>query len=461
MEVQSPQSVQINFNNKIITLHNVTIVKNPKIITINAAQYPNLLKGQQIKLPAVNGIATASPEAQNGTATIAGNVKSPQNISTAQTIKSAQLSNAIPIKNGTPISANAFKTIPKLGMLQLKSPFGGANTFKFQSMPIVKSPQSQIVVSPPKPSVTLNNGTATPMKVQLKPFQANSFVISKPTQQQQSPIVSAASPAKIIISPPQKHKLETSTTPAGQPDAKKVCKDLPFCCIICKDAYNDSDALIEHMKSAHPDSMKAPPKVDSTPAPIQNGNLLTPKLAGGKPILMSNLKFTNMRTIDASGHSRIILKSPQGATSTPKIIISPNMLDNSKLKPVVKTNVEKSPSPVKSVVKMDTETVPQIKVEASSRDQTVKLSPAPVSSPAKVIEVAPKVVEVQPAPVKEKTSEKAPSIVEQIVNDKEPSSQPNPPTEKIRKKPGRKPKYPDGMKPGLIKVNFLLNSILY
>lgn len=37
-------SVQINFNNKIITLHNVTIVKNPKIISINARQYEDFIK---------------------------------------------------------------------------------------------------------------------------------------------------------------------------------------------------------------------------------------------------------------------------------------------------------------------------------------------------------------------------------------------------------------------------------
>lgn len=441
MEVQSPQSVQINFNNKIITLHNVTIVKNPKIITINASQYPNLLKGSQIKLPTINGASTAaaagSPVAVNGTVpapTSAANVKSsPQPVAT---VKTAQLSNLIPFKNASTLSANAIKSFPKLGVLQLKSPIGGANTLKLQSVPVVKSTQSTVVVSPPK-TTTVTNGTGTPMKVQIKPFQANSFVISKPPQKSPS---NAATPAKVIISPPQKHKIETSPT-AGQPEAKKFCQNLPFCCILCKESYDNSDMLIEHMKNVHPETLKVAGKPESVP--VQNGFILTPKSAESKPIQMSNIKFSNLRTIDANGQSRIILKTPQGMNSSQKIIISPNMLDN-KIKPIVKTiipNLAPTVPPLRPVVN---ETVIQSVAEASPNVQMVKqVNPAPILP---VKEIA---RDVQVVPVEEITTESAPSIVKQVAKDIESVSPPNQLPEKIRKKPGRKPKYPEGMKPGL------------
>ena len=49
-------SVQINFNNKIITLHNVTIVKNPKIISINARQYEDFIKATTNKFNSTSSI---------------------------------------------------------------------------------------------------------------------------------------------------------------------------------------------------------------------------------------------------------------------------------------------------------------------------------------------------------------------------------------------------------------------
>lgn len=54
-------SVQINFNNKIITLHNVTIVKNPKIISINARQYEDFIKATTNKFNSSSSIQLQKP----------------------------------------------------------------------------------------------------------------------------------------------------------------------------------------------------------------------------------------------------------------------------------------------------------------------------------------------------------------------------------------------------------------
>lgn len=447
MEVQAPQSVQINFNNKIITLHNVTIVKNPKIITINASQYPNLLKGSQIKLPNANGTVggiTGSPLGSNiltaSSLSIAGNVKSPSSIGP---VKSVQLSNSTPLKTTSPNSTNnVIKQIPNLGVLQIKSSMGAGNMFKFQTVPVVKSPQSTVIGSP-KGAIT-NNVGAAPMKVQLKSLQPNSFVVSKPPHTQ---LTNGANSAKVIISPPQKHKLETSPA-TGQPEAKKVCKNLPFCCIFCKDVYEDSIALIEHMKNIHPDSVKIPGKADLVS--FQNGHHetvgLKPQIADKKQILVSNLKLSNLKTIDSAFQSKMVLNPTQVINSSPKIIISPKMLEN-KLKPIAKPGTDNSTvTPSVSPMKIN---VKQEKEELKSRHTT---ETTPLIQPFTVAKTSPVKEIAQENDIKSAliSPDKPTSVIEQTFNNGESIFQPltNPPVEKIRKKPGRKPKYPEGMKPG-------------
>lgn len=398
MEVQSPQSVQINFNNKIITLHNVTIVKNPKIITLDASQYSNLLKGSPLKLASNNGTASSAlPSPASGL------------------IKSTPVkNNLIPVKT-TPSPNNVVKQIPKLGVLQFKSPPGAAqNTFKIQSM----SPSS-VIATPPK----IVNNVQTPMKVQLKPFQSNSFVISKP-------------PAKVVISPPQKRKLETSPT-IVQPEAKKVCNDLPYCCIFCKDVYADSNLLIEHMKANHPESLKVP-KGGEVIIP-QNGNaeksvIKQENWVEKKPIMVSNVKLSNFKPMESSAQQKLILNTQQIPKSTPKIVISPKMFENNS--PIVK----KSPTVVKS---SPTSTSPISKVVTP--EKSVNSSPVPVCQPS-TSKTSPIIQDV--------ANESMDELVE--ISNSHVATNPTSSVEKIRKKPGRKPKYPDGMKPGKQLNNFLI-----
>jgi hypothetical protein len=409
MEVQSPQSVQINFNNKIITLHNVTIVKNPKIITLDASQYSNLLKGSSLKL------------AQNG-GTIINNVNpaSPA----AGLLKSTPVkTQLVPVKTSNSTPNNVIKQIPKLGVLQLKSSptvaVSTANGLKLQSVPVVKSSPT-VVVNPPK---NVNNVT-TPMKVQLKPFQANSFVIKPPAQSV------AKTSAKVVISPPQKRKLETSPTTL-QPESKKACNNLPFSCIFCKDAFEDSNMLIEHMKNIHPESLKVPVAANETTTPKQNGidsisKEITKSEVEKKPIMVSNVKLSNLKPIDSAAQQKLLATSPQITKSTPKIVISPKMLENNTLKAIKKSpTIIKANSTTKVIenVVVDPPVIEECK-PSTSKDSSPVIQDVKVTSSEEIVETS------------------TPDAIES-------------PVEKIRKKPGRKPKYPDGMKPG--EFHFSLN----
>lgn len=256
MEIQPPQSVQINFNNKIITLHNVTIVKNPKIITIDATQYSNFLKGSPMKLS--NGTTTTTPMKLQMPSLV------PMKITkgTAPAAVAALKTNPIVLNQTTvPVIRQSQKFIsPQLihtknGIVQLKtSPNTSASSsstvntsFKFQTLPM-KPPQQTVIISPPK--VSMNN--STPVKIRIKQQQQTitpTYVVTK------SPVTSIPTPAivnssKIIISPPQKNK--TSPISITPPEAKRPCKKLEFPCLFCKDVFDDSNFLVEHLKVKHP-----------------------------------------------------------------------------------------------------------------------------------------------------------------------------------------------------------------
>lgn len=264
MEVQAPQSVQINFNNKIITLHNVTIVKNPKIITIDATQYSNFLKGSPVKL---SNATTATTPVKFQLPSLTA-VKKPQIVTGNVSFKTSPafgkpivLNQALGIPQLPKLTSpsQVIRTIqPKNGVVQLKSATHvitsmssptASNDSKLQTF--LRKPQQQtVIISPPK--VSINN---TPAKVQLKPASAPTYVIAK------SPVVAnpvAAKPlptqTKVIISPPQKNKI--SPCDITPPDAKRPCNKLDFHCLFCKNVYDDSNLLVEHLRLEHSQSVK-------------------------------------------------------------------------------------------------------------------------------------------------------------------------------------------------------------
>lgn len=294
MEIQPPQSVQINFNNKIITLHNVTIVKNPKIITIDATQYSNFMKGSPVKLN--NGATSTTPvkaiptllPMKTSPLTAANKVSPTMVIKQAPKFSSPQIFQTVQQKNGIIQFKSAQNVVSSTG-----------SPFKIQTLPVRQQPT--VIISPPK--VSMNN--TAPLKIQLKPNQTTSptYVITKPTTSTVStptislpnfnstnqtkkisistpritipipkvtvptsttqtvkvtipspsvpisPVIVKPPTPRFIISPAQKNKVAPSLI--SPPEAKRPCKTLTFPCIFCNDVFNTSHLLVEHMKVKH------------------------------------------------------------------------------------------------------------------------------------------------------------------------------------------------------------------
>lgn len=275
MEIQQPQSVQINFNNKIITLHNVTIVKNPKIITIDATQYSNFLKGSPVKLgngaaptttpikiemPSlvpmhgspigvktnqvmipVNGpaaIVNKSPTTMPLNGTNIAFKASPVNGSTL-TFKNNPfvMNQTAVIKQAPKVSPQIFRTVQN-GVVHLKSSpnvmttsFGSPTPFKFQTLPmkqqqpVAVKQQQTVIISPPKTPTT----NSTPVKFQLKPQATSNFVLAQPPTSNVTPKVSvpakAPSPVFRITQPAPRVTPAAIPTPAiVSPPAKADLK---------------------------------------------------------------------------------------------------------------------------------------------------------------------------------------------------------------------------------------------
>lgn len=245
MEVQSPpRSVQINFKNKIITLHNVTIVKNPKIITIDAKHYSNLLKGSP------NGKllgGTTTPIKIQMPSLVPMKTIPTQNIAFKINQQQSPVIKEIPkVVTTTPP--------PKNGLFQFKSasivPCSAlGNPVKLQTLP--SNQQPSVIISPPKATIasTPLNQSLPQTKIQLKP----KFVVSNsPTK------TPTATPVKVIISPP--HKNKTSPCIITPPDAKRPCKKLEFRCIFtgCDEIFDESNVLVDHIKIKHAESVRMP-----------------------------------------------------------------------------------------------------------------------------------------------------------------------------------------------------------
>lgn len=248
MELQSPQSVQINFNNKIITLHNVTLLKNPKIITIDAKHYSNLLKG--------------SPNGKvNGSGKIA--VTTPINLQMPSLVPMKKLSStqaiSFRVNQPTPVIKEVPSIVTKNGAFQLKtttmvpSLTTSNGAVKLQAFPIKHQPT--VIISPPKAT------TASTPVPEMKP----KVLISN---NQIKPLTST--PAKVIISPPQKNKL--SPCVLKPPETKKPCKKLQFHCIFpeCKEIFDESNLLVEHMKLQHTESVRLPVLNDEVQVKVEN-----------------------------------------------------------------------------------------------------------------------------------------------------------------------------------------------
>jgi hypothetical protein len=287
MEVQAPQSVQINFNNKIITLHNVTIVKNPKIITIDASQYTNFLKGSPMKL---NNVATTAPSIKLQMPTLIPANKAPvgQQTLSQKLVSSTVVLNHHPVL--TPkLSSQVIRTIPKNIVAQLKTtPVSISSSsvirspVKLQTIAVKQHKPTTVIISPPKLSTP---NLINPIKVQLKGHTSSSeavfsYVISKPPKKLNStPVLEPTSalqstpvllPIPLLQSTPTPEKAEITNTPTNKnkispcditpPDAKKHCKQLEFHCICCKEVFDNSNKLVDHIKIKHPEAIK-PEKV--------------------------------------------------------------------------------------------------------------------------------------------------------------------------------------------------------
>lgn len=290
MEIQAPQSVQINFNNKIITLHNVTIVKNPKIITIDASNYANFLKGTPVKL---SNAATSMTPLKMQMPSLAQVKKPPQTI----TFKTSPTGlNQTPVIRQVPnlIQQQVIRTVQSVnGVMQFKpSPVtvvssagqNGMYTFQSSTQPLPVRQQQTVIISPPKatlnqqarfqvkpqsaPTYVIAKSSTTPTIVNARPVIMNppplfhsTLAVIKPNPTIISPqatptiVTPQATPTKVIISPPQKNKISPCVLSA--PKAKRPCK-LEFHCIFCKDIFNDSSDLVDHLRVRHPESVRDP-----------------------------------------------------------------------------------------------------------------------------------------------------------------------------------------------------------
>lgn len=290
MEVQIPQqqSVQINLNNKIITLHNVTIVKNPRIVKVDAAQYSNLLLksangGAPIKFVTSNGNGTANsiklpipslvPMKRIATTTttpvIQTVIKQQQpNIMTTQVIKTIQ----------QPQLPLTFKTSPTILTATVPST-------KIQTIPVKQQPT--VIITPPKqqqqpPPLTVD---VSPPPIQQIKFniqstqQNQTSVITKPapiiinstaslTTAPTIPAPAAVLPiqTKVIVSPPIKNKIKDNGDDLSSPSPKKSKVELE--CVFCEEKFvNEPQKLVEHVKNIHPEKI---PKKDEESQDLNN-----------------------------------------------------------------------------------------------------------------------------------------------------------------------------------------------
>lgn len=297
MEIKAPQSVQINFKNKIITLHNVTIVKNPRIVTIDASNYANFLKNSPVKL---SNAATAMTPIKVQMPSLAQVKKPPQTI-TFKT--SPSLLNQTPVIRQVPsqMQQQVIRSVHSVnGIMQYKpspvsvvSSAGHSFQSSIQSLP-VRQQQQTVIISPPK--ATLNQQVKFQVKPQSAPTYATAKSVTTPTIVKTKPVIMnpptmvhstpavikpnptiispqltptnvspkaaptivspQAVPTKVIISPPQKNKI--SPCVLSPPKAKRPCKKLEFHCIFCKDVFNDSSDLVDHLRVRHPESVREP-----------------------------------------------------------------------------------------------------------------------------------------------------------------------------------------------------------
>lgn len=262
MEVQQSENLQINFKNKTITLHNVKITKNPKIITIDASQYANFMKGSPIKL---NNATTNTSPVKFQIPTLVP-MKKPPTFSNSVSIKINTPTNFLGLNQGSDTkqvpqlnSPQAIQTIPsKNGTIQLKTSLVSRSMFnnsvRFQT--VTKQQQPNVIFCPTK---TIDSNV-TPMKIELKPKQnlpVNSLVLNAslgmktPSPKVAGPQFMVKLPVqpKLIISPPQKNKV--SPCIIASQEAKRICKKLEFHCIFCKDVFDDTSLLTEHLKQKH------------------------------------------------------------------------------------------------------------------------------------------------------------------------------------------------------------------
>lgn len=255
MEVQIPQqSVQINLNNKIITLHNVTIVKNPRIVKVDAAQYSNLL------LKSANGPIKF---VTNGTTSMPLKLPMPslvpmQKISTASPFK---ITNAtVPVQ--TPVIQTVIRQqhhqSPHIinGIVpQLKPTFISTVTAtpaaKIQTLPVKSQPS--VIISPPKSASVSSVLPASQTPVISKPVLAS----PQPAIQ----IYNASPPilpiqTKVIVSPSSTKRDAIDEQP---PSPKK--SKLEFRCMFCVETFfDDPQLLYDHMRARHPDKIPSEKK---------------------------------------------------------------------------------------------------------------------------------------------------------------------------------------------------------
>lgn len=286
MEVQQPQTVQINFNNKLITLHNVTVVKNPKIITISATQYSNLLKGSQVKLSNGSASTNALKVPVPSLTPFKNGLPSPTTLSfrTVPTVsvgqrplivvdsEKASATTTVPKLVANTAPAQVFKALPTqngflrpTASLSISSP-SSLSQINVQSASVKQPPT--VIINPPKKCIN-----ASQLKIQVKspaPQQQASTVLLNTVQ---TSVQSQSSPSKIgttaskratnVISPPVKSR-KTSCT-SSPPEPKRLCTEktnLEFHCIFCKNVFIDAMLLMDHMKTTHADSMQLPVSPD-------------------------------------------------------------------------------------------------------------------------------------------------------------------------------------------------------
>jgi hypothetical protein len=313
MEVQLPQqSVQINLNNKIITLHNVTIVKNPRIVKVDAAQYSNLLKGVAVGAPIklLNGAPNALKLPMPSLVPMKSFQTAPALVKSTPIFRQASAPSVIHV-NQTPVIKQASNFVSNHQLIRTFQPTQPVTTnggtiqvvkpmlFASQQSPALVSSPVKMQTIPVKPTVIIspqkaNTNEMTPKKIlpadhqqqhhvkfQLQPqsppplqslsssppqiVSNQTSVITKPTLS--PPVATAASlpiiapvlpiKTKVIVSPPLKTKCIEE--PQLQ-EAKKPCNKLEFRCMFCKEVFFDEPQhLLEHMNTSHSEKLAEKP----------------------------------------------------------------------------------------------------------------------------------------------------------------------------------------------------------